>query len=1387
MAEEFKGPTVPLRNLTPNVGFEAKPYSQALTFADEFEASFDLTWMGQSYLAITEPDDFMAEPEDPYFDVVGKIKDTEYEQYADAFEDIRNETHFNLVKNKIDYNIHQRHVRDDAGLMPEITAQLLDPLTYVPIPFVKGVTFLHRFAKGGAASAALVASTEPLRMHLDPTATLEESFSYIGGAFVLGGGIMGVIGKNVPVPKIKNEAGGIKSTQDVYEDSFSAAWDVENDVFTSPMYKSDSGVKYQVDVKDITYDYKLDTNVVRQKDEFGKRKFVHIKFARDKRSKVDVDTIVIDEAAIHKAWSKDTYRVSNIDGVTNLPKFATPDDLKKFLIQKETIKRLDGAPSGKNAVEIENKLNREVLETINLSNIKRNIAGPGKGRSIWAERIDRWVTDFGELTNNKFRNTELGNRIADKAVALFGDHGVVSRAAKMGFKTSHSALTKATLRHFENVGNFNQALHRAWNEERGIIAETQKQFLGYNPQSIGTTIKDTGLNIIDKVTKSGGADRLNTRMSFQEFKEVIGKAMGDPDFRATQSETIQKFAKDAKEMFDKIGKEAEDLGLFQSQKVVAVNKAKFLERLTKIEDEIARVKEQTPNNKTLIKELNTLKNKAQDEIGSLDKLERDLELKIEKEFSPLIDNYVNRVYDVENVLKDVTANDVNFLPPKKIDNPIEVKNGMVKGMVVEFKHFKDETIIDSRGKPIRNIENPRDPYFAKIDKINKDGSVEVSYTVRSNDGATSRVEKRTLQSGDFKLRSIEIDKVDKRFYSVPDQNSLRGKIFKHYMKNPEFYRFKDVEGNLISVPEPRDIYSINAKVQKTLDDIIDDTQGLNMENDLGITRDKKGVLTGATNLMSRKLNMTDAELDGFLVRDINFLYRTYSDRMMKRIEVAKKFGDTQMKTDLWDTELDMLLNEGIDNLPYIKETMQTLRNSRDKVYNIYNTGDPSSFFKARLPHALRNWASLAMMGKVYLSSLVDIGRIPMTQGWTNTFKVLNSKNPFSSHSLEMNKAMEANKWMADAFDVTMNDTAVQRLISQSERVGSGTTIFGRYFDKLIGKPLDRLQAPFYHANFLSAHTHLVKQWTGHISAHRFLEDSIKVAKGTATEADIARLASYGISKSEARAISKLPIQKTKNGLHYLDKDAMLKTKNGEFLGRKLRYATFSDVQRTIITPSIADKPNMMFGVIRIKNDELAKILDNDMMRFFGFEKTETGGKINNGFLALPLQFFAWSFASNRKLMLSGLGGREARFVGGAAAMYGFAYMGDMLKNPTYHQHKTTEEKMYRALEMSGLLGLAGDMNFAMELISEGLFDNPMGVRPMLGTPGRFGPANPADGVGEFIGAGPGMIADIIYAFDADLPFDEKAQTIRRLIPFNNLLWWNNMFKKIYGAGVDIVK
>ena len=50
-----------------------------------------------------------------------------------------------------------------------------------------------------------------------------------------------------------------------------------------------------------------------------------------------------------------------------------------------------------------------------------------------------------------------------------------------------------------------------------------------------------------------------------------------------------------------------------------------------------------------------------------------------------------------------------------------------------------------------------------------------------------------------------------------------------------------------------------------------------------------------------------------------------------------------------------------------------------------------------------------------------------------------------------------------------------------------------------------------------------------------------------------------------------------------------------------------------------------------------------------------------------------------------------------------------------------------------------------------------------------------------------MFADVIHALGTDAPFDEKAQTFKRLIPFNNLIFFDGLFKKIYNQGVEVIR
>ena len=90
----------------------------------------------------------------------------------------------------------------------------------------------------------------------------------------------------------------------------------------------------------------------------------------------------------------------------------------------------------------------------------------------------------------------------------------------------------------------------------------------------------------------------------------------------------------------------------------------------------------------------------------------------------------------------------------------------------------------------------------------------------------------------------------------------------------------------------------------------------------------------------------------------------------------------------------------------------------------------------------------------------------------------------------------------------------------------------------------------------------------------------------------------------------------------------------------------------------------------------------------------------------------------------------------------------------------------------------------METISGGIFDNSIGLRPLLGLENRFGEVTGQDAAKEVIGSGPSMLVDLINAFTNDSLSDvEKKTMIRKLIPFNNYFLWDQQFRDMYN---DIV-
>jgi len=631
----------------------------------------------------------------------------------------------------------------------------------------------------------------------------------------------------------------------------------------------------------------------------------------------------------------------------------------------------------------------------------------------------------------------------------------------------------------------------------------------------------------------------------------------------------------------------------------------------------------------------------------------------------------------------------------------------------------------------------------------------------------------------FTMKDEYFNRIWRRDKILKDPDAFKAVIRNWYVRNPIEFKQGNVKWKSTDPKE------IEKRVNNTFNKIVDNEA--NQFDGDGIAG--WGIINGQFKagvrpLMSRALDIPNKEVMDFIETDITVLMRQYHTRMANAIEITRQFGDRHMDNFLDQTEIRLIMKElkvDKDNAK-IDKVLNAFEDEKDKLLGVLNTEDPASFSK-RSAAFLRDWASLAFMGKVIFSALVDAGRPIMVNGISRTFK--DGIGTFVSNNAVYAKALKEVEYFAPAMEVTLASSR-KRYIEDGGQVGMGKGFLNRQFDRVAHK-FNQAQTPFYFANLLTPWTQGMKQFQSVISAHRFIEDSIKISKGTASEFDINRMASYGIDEKTAKLIADMPYEKLDDKLFVANANMWPTKTGGQQAARKYRQAIFADVNRTIITPSATDQFNMMHGVFRIDSKGMNKVMNNKIGRFFGYQETTRGGKLNNAYLGLPFQFFSWAVSANRKLIMSGLQGREANAMAGVMAMVSLGMLGDYFKNPRYWVQKPVEEKIIRGVELSGVLGLFGDMNFMLETISGGMFDNAIGVRPLLGQDLRFGDPDMADAVGEFAGAGPSIPLDLLHTFMTDQDYDDKAATIRRLIPLNTLWIWDRTFKNLYNKGAEILE
>ena len=235
---------------------------------------------------------------------------------------------------------------------------------------------------------------------------------------------------------------------------------------------------------------------------------------------------------------------------------------------------------------------------------------------------------------------------------------------------------------------------------------------------------------------------------------------------------------------------------------------------------------------------------------------------------------------------------------------------------------------------------------------------------------------------------------------------------------------------------------------------------------------------------------------------------------------------------------------------------------------------------------------------------------------------------------------------------------------------------------------------------------------------------------------------------------------------------------------KVREQTVSDfraalntgILNTIMMATPADRPIISDGVAFVPYRIAKKFGYSEDKRYKGYSRIE------NGFMALPFQFYSYTLANVNKMVGGMAHGQMKNRVVGVAAMLGLGYLSVKAKTPDFvWEEMEWRDRFARSYDSSGLTALYSD-----------LFYTSMHTSLALGGPnitnGYLSPKYPqepsmADAITGLAGAGPSITYDIGTGAAQFVSGDygEGAKNVFRNLPFTRMWFWKDEMNQMTRA------
>lgn len=492
-------------------------------------------------------------------------------------------------------------------------------------------------------------------------------------------------------------------------------------------------------------------------------------------------------------------------------------------------------------------------------------------------------------------------------------------------------------------------------------------------------------------------------------------------------------------------------------------------------------------------------------------------------------------------------------------------------------------------------------------------------------------------------------------------------------------------------------------------------------------------------LKERTLSIPDEQIEEFLESDIDLVARQYKRTMAPDVELTRAFGRSDLGDQIDELKVDYAkLREAAKKKGDTKELKRLNKKERQDIIDLeavrdllrgnYRVpDDPDSFF-IRAGRVLRDANFVRMLGGMTLSAIPDIARLVAVNGLRPVGRSLvalaTSPKTFGMSLAEARKA-------GVGLDMVLN--------SRASSLAELTDIYGR--STRFERGLRGLSDGFSKITLMAPWNASLKQFSGVITSDRILTESINLSKGTATRQNITRLAASGIDKELAGRIAREFNNHGEKGTLKLSKAHLWEDVEAM---ESFRAAVLKDVDRTIITPGVAEKPL--------------------------WTSSETG--------KLIFQFKSFAASAHAKILVADLQYRDAAALNGfllSVALGGAAYGA---KQWTAGKPISTEpdKLIVESLDRSGAFGYFWDINNITEKLTRGT----VGVNAAIGAApmSRYATRNVA---GALLGPSLGTVQDLSQVIGALSTGDLSKSDIgamRKMLPYQNLFYMRQLLNEL---------